>query len=196
MKKYYIIYADPPWNYTNKSLNRGGAERHYRTMTIDKLKLLPIKNISLDSSILFMWTTFPKIQEGLELIKTWGFEYKTVAFVWIKTNKRTDIAQTSFLPQDNFDSFWGMGRWTRSNAEICLLGTKGNPKRLNCDVHSVIYSPIEKHSKKPNEARKRIIRLVGDVSRVELFARQKKEGFDVWGNEIKNDIILNGIRNN
>jgi len=98
----------------------------------------------------------------------------------------------SFLPSDSFDSFWGMGRWTRSNAEICLLAVKGKPQRLNADVHSVIYAPIDKHSKKPKETRERIIRLIGDLPRVELFARQKSEGWDIWGNELENSLTLGG----
>lgn len=189
-KKYKIIYADPAWSYDDKSLNRGGAERHYRTMSIEEIKSLPVNEISDENSILFMWATFPKLQEGLDTIKAWGFEFKTLAFVWVKTNKRTNTEQLSFLPSDSFDSFWGMGRWTRSNAEICLLAVKGKPQRINADVHSVIYSPIDKHSKKPKETRERIIRLVGDLPRVELFARQAPEGWDVWGNEVESDVNL------
>jgi N6-adenosine-specific RNA methylase IME4 len=192
MKKYKIIYADPAWSYDDKSLNRGGAERHYRTMSIEDIKALPINDIADEDSILFMWATFPKLQEGLDTIKAWGFEFKTLAFVWIKTNKRTNNEQLSFLPSDSFDSFWGMGRWTRSNAEICLLAVKGKPQRLNADVHSVIYAPIDKHSKKPKETRERIIRLIGDLPRVELFARQKSEGWDIWGNELENSLTLGG----
>lgn len=192
MKKYKIIYADPAWSYDDKSLNRGGAERHYRTMSIEDIKALPINDIADEDSILFMWATFPKLQEGLDTIKAWGFEFKTLAFVWVKTNKRTNNEQLSFLPSDSFDSFWGMGRWTRSNAEICLLGVKGKPQRLNADVHSVIYAPIDKHSKKPKETRERIIRLIGDLPRVELFARQKSEGWDIWGNELENSLTLGG----
>src|SRR5258708_2920911 len=101
----------------------------------------------------------PKLNEVFDLIKEWGFEYKTVAFTWIKKNKKSDSL------------FWGMGRWSRSNAELCLLATKGKPKRINADVHSVIVSPIEKHSKKPDEVRERIIRLCGDLPRSELFSR-------------------------
>lgn len=190
MNKYNIIYADPPWSYDDKGLNRGGAERHYKTMDVEEIKKLQINGISQDDSILFMWATFPKLQEGLDVIKAWGFEYKTIAFVWIKTNKRTNPNQASFLPHESFDSFWGMGRWTRSNAEICLLAVKGKPQRINCDVHSIIYAPISKHSKKPKETMDRIIRLVGDLPRVELFARQKHDGWDAFGNEVENSIKL------
>lgn len=190
MKKYKIIYADPPWSYNDKSLNRGGAERHYKTMSVEDIKNLPISEISDEDSILFMWATFPKLQEGLDVINAWGFEFKTLAFVWVKTNKRTNNEQLTFIPTDSFDSFMGMGRWTRSNAEICLLAVKGKPKRLDCGVHSVIYAPIDKHSKKPKETRERIIKLMGDLPRVELFARQKSNGWDSWGNEIATDLVL------
>jgi N6-adenosine-specific RNA methylase IME4 len=192
-KKYNIIYADPAWSYDDKSLNRGGALRHYQTMSIEEIKALPVSDIAADNCALFMWATFPKLSEGLETIKAWGFEYKTCAFVWVKTNKKTDVTQLSFLPQDNFDSFWGMGRWTRSNAEICLFAVRGKPQRVNADVHQIIYAPIDKHSKKPAETRDKIIRLCGDLPRVELFARQTATGWDVWGNEVSTTENLNGF---
>lgn len=188
MKLYSIIYADPAWSYDDPALHRGGALRHYQTMSIDEIKNLPVQQLADENAVLFMWATFPKLQEALDTIAAWGFRFKTCAFVWIKTNKHMPVNQTSFLPQDGFDSFWGMGRWTRANAEICLLATKGKPQRLNADVHQVIYAPIDKHSKKPAETRDRILRLLGDLPRVELFARQKVDGWDTWGNEVPNDI--------
>jgi N6-adenosine-specific RNA methylase IME4 len=190
LKKYSIVYADPPWSYDDKCLHRGGAERHYRTMTIEDIKALPVRDLTATDCILFMWATFPKLQEALDTMTAWGFEFKTCAFVWVKTNKRTSVEQVSFLPHESFDSFWGMGRWTRSNAEICLLAVKGKPQRMNADVHQIIYSPIDKHSKKPAETRERIIRLVGDLPRIELFARNVPEGWDVFGNEVKSDVVL------
>ena len=189
--KYNIIYSDPPWSYDDKALNRGGAERHYRTMDIKDIMAMPVNDICADDCCLFMWATFPKIQEGLDVIKAWGFEFKTCAFVWIKTNKRTNVDQISFLPHESFDSFWGMGRWTRSNAEICLLAVKGKPKRLNANVHQIIYAPIDKHSKKPKETRERIIKLCGDLPRLEMFARQAPNGWDVYGNQVENSIEIN-----
>lgn len=111
------------------------------------------------------------MQEAFEVLKAWGFTYKTVAFVWVKQNKVSDSL------------FWGMGYWTRANAEICLIATKGTPKRKSRSVHQVILSHIEEHSKKPDEVRKRIVELCGDVPRIELFARQAAEGWDCWGNE-------------
>ena len=172
-KKYNIIYADPAWSYLDKSLNRGGAARHYKTMSNNEIKNLSIQNITSKDCILFIWATFPKIQEALEVINAWGFTYKTNGFTWIKKNKK----------QIN-TNFWGMGRWTRSNAEICLIGTKGNPKRINAGIHSVIETPIERHSKKPDIVRDKIVELVGDLPRIELFARETADGWDSWGNEV------------
>ena len=112
------------------------------------------------------------------MIQAWGFQYKTVAFVWVKQNKKAD---TLFL---------GLGHWTRSNAEICLLATRGTIRRKSAYVRQIILSHIEKHSKKPDEARDRIVELIGDVPRIELFARQTTPGWDVWGNEIQSDIEM------
>lgn len=181
MKEYQIIYADPPWKYKVYSQKGEGrsAESHYSTMSIEEISNLPIEKITAKNCLLFMWVTFPTLKEGLQVIEKWGFQYKTVAFVWIKQNKKTPSL------------FWGMGFWTRANAEICILATKGKPKRISAKVHQVIISPVEEHSKKPNEARNRIIELVGDLPRIELFARQKIEGWDVWGNEVESDIDMN-----
>ncbi len=172
----------PPWSYKDKALagNRGAGCK-YDVMTTVDISKLPVKELAEDDCILFMWVTMPKLNECFEVIKSWGFEYKTVAFTWIKQNK---LSQTPFM---------GMGRWTRANAEVCLLATKGRPKRISASVHSVVMSPIEKHSKKPHEVRERIIKLIGDVSRIELFAREKSEGWDVWGNEIVCDLELKSL---
>lgn len=172
-KKYKVIYADPPWSYQDPSANRGGAIRHYQTMKKADIEAMPVHEIAENDSILFLWTTMPKLEESFDLIKAWGFEYKTCAFVWVKRNK---IAPSWF---------WGMGRWTRSNAELCLLATRGKGvTRMSAAVHSVIDEPIERHSKKPNIVRDKIIELVGDLPRIELFARESAEGWDVWGNEV------------
>lgn len=133
---------------------------------------LPINEIADKNCILFIWVTMPKLNECFDIIRKWGFTYKTCGFVWIKKNKKSDSL------------FWGMGRWTRANAEICLIGTKGKPKRISAKVHSVIISRIREHSRKPDEIRERIVELCGDLSRIELFARQKVVGWDCWGNEV------------
>ena len=179
MKKYNIIYADPPWSYNDKALagNRGACCK-YSVMTTEDIANLPIKEMSADDCILFIWVTMPKLNEVFDVIKSWGFEYKTCGFTWVKRNKKSN------------SWFWGMGRWTRANAELCLIATKGKPKRQSASVLSIIDTPIEQHSKKPDIVRDKIIELCGDLPRVELFARQKHEGWDSWGNEIESDFIM------
>lgn len=184
MKKYKIIYADPPWRfkvYSQKGLGRS-AERYYPTMSIEDIQALPVGELADSDCVLFLWTTLPFLKDCFSVISAWGFEYKTVAFVWIKLNRKADSL------------FWGMGHWTRSNAELCILAVKGHPKRISAGVHQVVISHIEEHSKKPNEVRDRIVALMGDLPRVELFARQRTEGWDVWGNEVNSDIQF-GTRN-
>ena len=174
-KKYNIIYADPPWQYRvwSKKGSGGSAESHYPTMSKKEIANLPIQNICEKDSVLLLWVTAPCLLEGIELIKSWGFDYKTIGFTWVKRNKKSP------------SWFWGMGYYTRANAEICLLATKGKPlKRVSKAVHSVIDTPIEEHSKKPDCARDRITKLFGDLPRIELFARQHADGWDCWGNEV------------
>lgn len=147
-------------------------------MDIQKLCTLPVSGISAKDSVLFLWATFPQLPEALQLISAWGFMFKTVAFCWVKQNPKSP------------GWFFGMGNWTRANAEICLLATKGHPKRVAADVSQLIIAPREEHSKKPDETRDRIVRLMGDLPRVELFARQAPPGWDVWGNEVQSTIAL------
>ena len=177
-KKYNIIYADPPWafkTYSDKGKGRS-AEMHYPCMTIDDIYNLPVQNISDENCVLLMWVTYPLLKEGIKTIEEWGFTYKTCGFSWIKKNKNADLFSDGGL-------FWGLGYWTRANNEICLLGTKGKPKRVGKDVHQVVVSKIDKHSKQPDVVKDRIVELCGDVPRIELFARQATKGWDVWGNE-------------
>lgn len=163
--------------YFKRDLGRS-AESHYPTMCLEDIQNLPINNIADKDCALFMWTTIPLLKDSFSVLESWGFEYKTVAFVWIKQNKKSDSL------------FWGLGYWTRANAELCILATKGHPKRKSAKVHQVIMSKIEEHSKKPDETRSRIIELMGDLPRIELFARQKADGWDAWGNEIDCDINI------
>ena len=132
-KKYKVIYADPPWRY-NVWKGQGMVERHYPTMELDEIKALPVGELADKDCVLFLWATLPMLQEALQVIKAWGFEYKTTAFVWIKLNR-----QGSGI-------FWGLGFWTRSNAEVCLLATKGHPKRQARNIHQVFISPAIKVS--------------------------------------------------
>ena len=182
LKKYGVILADPPWcfkTYSEKGMGKS-ADRHYKTMNIEDIKALSVAEIADKDCALFLWVTFPCLQEGMELARAWGFTYKTVAFVWVKQNKKSDSL------------FWGMGYWTCSNAELCILATKGKPKRVDAGVHQVVVSHIEEHSRKPGEVHERIKQLMGDVPKIDLFARRKAEGFEVWGNEVESDIDLTG----
>lgn len=190
MKKYQIILVDPPWTFKTYS-EKGKRAKYgwgaYPTMSDKEICDLPIGNIASDNCVLFLWITYPKLESAFKVIKSWGFEYKTVAFTWIKQNK-------------NGKGLWlGLGYWTRANAEICLLATKGNPKRIKANVKQVIISPRQKHSEKPAEIRDRIVKLMGDLPRIELFARKENKLFDnfqnwdVWGNEVKSDIDLESL---
>lgn len=172
MKKYKIIYADPPWRYRQRGVH-GACEKHYKTMSLDELKDLPVPGIADKDCALFLWATFPTLPDALALMDAWGFSYKTAAFVWLKKNRKAD------------SWFYGLGFWTRGNAEICLLGVKGKPKRQSARVHQFIIAPVEQHSKKPDETRKKILELMGDLPRVELFARDTPAGWDVWGDEVE-----------
>lgn len=169
--KFNIIYADPPWPCHS-------AKKHYPLMNIPEICALPVQTLAANDCALFLWATFPLMPEAFHVVNAWGFSYKTVAFVWVKRNKVTP------------GYFFGMGQWTRANAEICLFAVKGTMKRENAAVRQVIDAPVEAHSKKPDETRDRIIRLMGDLPRVELFARQSPPGWAVWGNEVKNTIML------
>jgi len=185
-KKYNIIYADPPWQFkyqskkrtdgTSDDLNIRDPQKEYPCMTIDDIYNMPVNEIADDNSILFLWVTYPLLKEGIKTMEEWGFTYKTCGFSWIKKNKKSDSL------------FWGLGYWTRANNEICLLGTKGKPKRVGKGVHQVVMSKIQKHSQKPDIVKDRIVELCGDVPRIELFARQRTKGWDVWGNEVPEEV--------
>jgi len=185
MKKYQIIYADPPWQFDyysrdwhKKALQSRSVYKHYDDMPLEAIKKLPIQQFEDNDCVLFLWAVSLLLPQALEVMKEWGFEYKGIAFTWIKKNKKSDSL------------FWGMGRWTRNNPEFCLLGKRGNPKRISASVHSVVEEKIQDHSKKPIEVRERIVALMGDIPRIELFAREKSDGWDAYGNQIESDIEL------
>ena len=178
MKQYNIIYADPPWKYQGGQNLRGSPSKHYPVMPLDEICALPVSKFAAENCALFLWVTFPKLEECFDVIKAWGFTYRTVAFTWIKQTKKSG------------KWFMGLGWWTRNNAEICLLATKGKPKRVSACVRELVVSPIEQHSKKPDIVRDRIVELMGDLPRLEMFARQAPAGWDVWGNEVLNDIWI------
>jgi N6-adenosine-specific RNA methylase IME4 len=184
---YDIIYSDPPWPYNDQGI-RGGIKKHYDAMSLHDIMALPIRKICAPECFLFLWVTNPMLQEGLAVLKAWGFEYKTVAFTWVKVNKGQKL-NDYFVPGDISD-FMGTGRYTRANAENCLLGIKGNKSILhkmieNRGVRSTVFSYRGIHSQKPGEVRKRILLLLGDRPRIELFARGRPPpGWDVWGDGV------------
>lgn len=198
MKRYAVIYADPPWSFevwavpmkpiTGSHGGRSAAD-HYDTMTLDQLKAMPVSDLAADDCALFMWIVWPSLPDALELGKAWGFEYKTLGFDWLK--------------QTPSGAGWhmGMGYWTRANSEACLLFTRGTPKRRSAGVRQLIaedgtlpmfpppvVAPVGVHSAKPYAAYERIMALL-DGPYLELFARVKYEGWDVWGNEAPDPIM-------
>jgi N6-adenosine-specific RNA methylase IME4 len=175
--KFSIIYADPPWQYHNGG--NGRAVAHYSLMSTSEICQLPVQNLAAKNCALFLWCTGPCLPDALQVIGAWGFQFKSVAFTWVKPNRKS--------------KGWalGTGYWTRANAEFCLLATKGHPAVQKHNVSHVIVEPRREHSRKPDTARKRIEQLLGnDVSRVELFARQHHPGWYVWGNQIASTITL------
>lgn len=178
--KFSAICADPPWSfkvYSGKGKSRS-AESHYDTMTQEDIEALGehVKGLSDKNCALFLWAVMPQLPEAFRVIEAWGFAYKTCAFNWVKRNR----SGSGF--------FMGMGYWTRSNAELCLLATKGSPQRLAMNVEQLIVSPVGEHSSKPEEAKDRIERLVNGPY-LELFARRKRHGWTVWGNDIRDDLF-------
>lgn len=172
-KKYNVIYADPPWRYSDRKCN-GGCAFHYDTMNLQEIKDLPVPQLCEKDCVLFLWTTYPMLKEAIQVIEAWGFKYKTIAFQWIKLNK------------SGKGYFFGLGRWTRGNTEPCLLAVKGKPARKNNSVSQLIMEPLGTHSEKPAVTRDKIKALLGEnlVKGIELFARTSAEGWDCWGDEV------------
>lgn len=153
----------------------------YPTMSMEEIARLPVEKLADNDCVLFLWATFPQLQEALDVMKSWGFTYKTIGFLWLK---QTTVSHKWFF---------GLGFWTRGNAEVCLIGKKGKLRRKSNSVHQFIISPIRKHSQKPDEAREKIVELMGDLPRIELFARQRTPGWDYLGNEIDGKDIRRAI---
>src|SRR5712691_144161 len=182
---YGAIYADPPWHFAAwspfKSLpdgsKTGAVQRYYDTASAADLAALPVLDLAADDCCLFIWVCWPNLEDAWEVIRGWGFAYKTCAFSWTKAN-----AKQLEMFRDDADAQVGMGYWTRANSEVCLLATRGNPKRLHADVRQGIIEPRRQHSRKPDCVPGRIERLVAGPY-VELFARTTRPGWDCWGNQ-------------
>ena len=179
MKKYEIIYADPAWQYKTKeslaktSILNGELNTHYGTMTIAELGGLPLGSISDKNSMLFMWVVSPMLDDGIELMKKWGFKYSTIAFIWHKQRANP-------------------GHYTMSECEICLVGRRGKipTPRGARNVRQFLSEMRGKHSAKPTEIRNRIELMFPTQTKLEMFARQSAKGWDAWGNEVENSIDL------
>lgn len=182
--KYEIIYIDPPWFYNDKMKGLGlASSSKYETLTKQTISNLPIQQLAENDCCLFLWVTSPLLDEGIEVLKDWGFKYKTIAFCWSKITKKGK-------------SVSNLGRWTMGNIELCLLGIRGKPNswREDKSIKQFVRAIRTKHSKKPNEVRKRIVQLFGDRSRIELFATQKYEGWNCIGHEIDGKDISESLK--
>ena len=178
---YQLIYADPPWHFRVRS-EKGesrSAKNHYQVMNLAEIAGLPVSKIAAKNSVLLMWAIDPMLDVAFDVIKAWGFQFKTVGFYWVKQN----IKSMGF--------FTGLGYYTRANPEQCLLATCGaGLKRTDRSVRRLIVAPRGRHSEKPIEAYRRIERLFGNVSRIELFARRTRAGWDAFGNQVESSIHL------
>lgn len=174
-KKYKIIYADPPWRNPKSGTKARNNEKHYPSMPTNEISCLPVQNICAEDAILFIWICFPCLIDALDVIRAWGFEYYGLGFDWCKTKPdgRPKI---------------GCGYYTRQNNELCLIGVKHSMKNrirpLARNIACSILEPPREHSRKPEIVREHIVRICGDIPRIELFARQQAEGWDCWGNEV------------
>jgi N6-adenosine-specific RNA methylase IME4 len=173
-RQFQIIYADPAWTYNDKcNAGERGAAFKYPTMTLEELYALRefVDQVAAPDCLLALWHVAPMPLEALMLVAKWGFKIKTMkGFTWHKTTATGK-------------DFFGMGNWTRANSEDCLFAVRGKPKRVNAGVPQIIHAPRREHSRKPDEARDRLVKLMGDVPRLEMFARQATPGWSVWGNE-------------
>lgn len=181
MKKYQVIYCDPPWDYKGQKQHNGkggsdtgGATTHYGTVTTKQLKRLSVSSICDDDCLIFMWVTSPHLDQGIDLMKAWGFKYATIAFVWDKVRVNP-------------------GFYTMSQCEICLVGKKGKipQPRGARNIRQYIKSKRTKHSEKPQEVMHRITAMFPTQNKIELFARRKNiSGWSFWGNEVDSDVTL------
>ncbi|HCH6765114.1 TPA: DNA methyltransferase [Serratia marcescens] len=202
-RQYDLIMADPPWQYGNK-ISNGAAGNHYSTMTLQDLKRLPVWSIAAENSVLAMWYTGTHADQAKELAAAWGFDVRQMfLFTWVKFNELAERTVNAAI-QDGLVDFYDFldllngvtrmnpGNYSRGNQESMLVAVRGaGLERADASVKQVIYAPISQHSAKPWEARHRLERLYGDVSRIELFSRGDAPGWHHWGNECpRNDVEL------
>lgn len=183
--RYRIIYADPPWAFrawtgdTLASRKAGAAGAHYPTMKDDDIAALPVADWCEKDAALFIWITNPNIPLAVRIVEAWGFTFKTVAFAWVKIKGKQDR-----LFYAGEDVRLGLGYHTRSGFEQCWLATRGHGyERLTKAEPQVVFSPLREHSRKPDEIADAIVRLCGDLPRLEMFARTQRPGWQAWGNQ-------------
>lgn len=195
--RYRVIYADPPWQfktYSEKGRRRlpdwkpykGASAQHYETMTLSDLCSLPVGDIATKDAALFIWVVQPMLPEAMRVIEAWGFKFKTVAFCWIKMpGSWADISDQLSLIPTRVRPRLGLGYHTRSGMEQCWLAVRGKGyKRAQLGIEQVLHAPLREHSRKPDEIAERIVKLTGHVPRIELFARNFRTGWDVWGDDV------------
>jgi N6-adenosine-specific RNA methylase IME4 len=190
-RRYSVIYADPPWQYKSRGIYQEtfpkrkqtrkpqNVSEKYKTMDAKQIAAFNVKEIADRDCALFLWTTDSHLEDALIVIKAWGFKYRSIAFIWIKRSTKGKLCAN-------------VGAWTMKNAEICLIATKGNmaKHKIANNIYQVVDEIRTTHSKKPEEVRRRIERIFGELPRLELFARKKTDGWDVWGNEVESTIVL------
>jgi len=191
--KYEIIAADPPWRFQNWSMAelakrgekwaRRNGRSPYDVMDTTTIANLPVSNICAKNCVLFLWATYPKLEDALTVLHGWKFKFKTVAFTWVKLNPKGNIAYPPNEIRISGRFHYGLGYWTRQNPEICLLATRGKNARISNRVENLIVHPLMGHSRKPPVYRDRIVELLGDRPRIELFARDIAPGWDATGLE-------------
>ena len=185
---FACIDADPAWPFTGYAppklddRDSRAIERHYATMTIDEIAAMPVREIAARDAHLFLWGTWPQLPAVLRVMSAWGFEYSGSAFVWPKLRRGIAEHQLCVLDQIEREFHLGLGHTTRKNTEFCLLGRRGNAKRLAADVRELIIAPVREHSRKPDEAHRRMERYCAGP-RLQLFGRESRPGWTVWGNE-------------
>ena len=181
-EKFKLLYAYPPWSYSNSSSN-GAASSHYQLLSMGDLMLVMDDKLkdSLDyDCVLVLWVVSPMLQEGMDLMKSWGFQYKTVLFNWHKLTKHGK-------------PFFGAGNYTRAGSEICLLGIRGKGvPRQDASIRQVVTDNVREHSRKPDIIREHLVSLFGDVPRMELFARSTHEGWVNHGDQVDHFDIKTG----
>lgn len=163
--------ADCPWSYSDKMKGHSFSLDHeYITQPLKWIKNLPVASIATKDSALLLWVPSPMLNDGLDVMKAWGWKYVTVAFVWSKHTRHGK-------------KIHNLGRWTMGNTEMCLLGRRGKIQRQVLNIKQLVEAERREHSRKPDEVRQRAEVLFGDVRRMELFARGSYEHWDQFGNE-------------